>query len=319
MRAGVNNFRNPVSPLHDWSENDLANLYDSTDSTSDFPKTKKSQRRRGDHSIACKCPEPKFTRPEHFGQLPQVLRKSYHQLLKRRFSRHPYFVQMQHVAGRQRGFRETRQRLMDALAVLLVSGCDIATLNVILNSSQMRKALSKKDSQGNVIESEAVTDSRICRLLDELVRFGLLEPYLKKIDPYTKSYLPRHVTLTEQFFRLAKVDLDLLYKEQDKRLKALSEGILEPGETMSVRAARQRFQEQKVIDALKVRRARAAEQKRLSNIADVEDLDERQYQIAAWLIKTRPEVAFMTPDDFEFLVLHYLRQIKLEFDSDPPS
>lgn len=311
------NTNTTLSSLHDWSENDLANLRDATDFTSDSPK--KSNRRRGDHSIACKCPEPSFIRPEHFNQLPAVLRKSYHQLLKRRFSRHPYFVQMQHVAGRQRGFRETRQRLMDALAVLFVSGCDIATLNVTLNSSQMRKALSKKDNQGTLIESEAVTDSRICRLLDELVRFGLIEPYLKKIDPYTKSYLPRHVTLTEQFFKLVKVDLDLLYKEQDTRLKALSEGVLSPGETMSVRAARQRFHEQKIIEALKVRRARAAEHKRLSNIAGVDDLDERQYQIAAWLIKTRPEVAFMTPDDFENLVFHYIRQIKLDFDSDPPS
>lgn len=313
----MNSVKNPVFSLDDWSENDLANLRDSSDFASISPR--KTQRRRGDHSTACKCPVPKFTRPEHFGQLPPILRKSYHRLLKRKFSRNPYFVQMQHVAGRQRGFRETRQRLLDALAVLLVSGCDIATFNVTLNSSQMRKALSNKDNGGNIIESEAVTDSRICRLLDELVRFGLIEPYLKKLDPYTKSYLPRHVTLTEQFFKLAKTDLDLLYKEQDKRLKALSEGILSPGETMSVRAARQRFHEQKVIDALKVRRARAAEQKRLSTLGSVEDLDERQYQIAAWLIKTRPEVAFMTPDDFEVLVFHYLRQIHLEFDGEPPN
>lgn len=225
---------------------------------------------------------------------------------------------MRHVAGRQRGFRDTRKPLIDAVGVLFVSGCDIATFNVNLNSSQMRKALSKKDNSGNIIESEAVTDARISRLLDELVRFGLIESYVKKIDPYTKSYLPRHVTLTEQFFKLAKADLTLLYKEQDARLKALSEGILEPGETISVRAARQRFHDEKVIQALKVRRAKAAEQKRLSTISDVEDLDEQQYQIAAWLIKTRPETAFMTPDDFEILVLHYRRQIMMQFDGDPP-
>lgn len=239
-------------------------------------------------------------------------------MLKRRLSQHPYFVQMRHAAGRQRGFRETFRNLLDAVAVLLISGCDIATFNVVLNSSQMRNALSNKDAQGNIIESEAVTDSRICRLLDSLVRYGLIEPYLKQVDPYTKSYLPRHVTLTEQFFKLVKADLDLLYKEQGERLSALAEGILAPGETLSVRAARQRFHEERVIQALKTRRARAAERKRLGTLAGVDDLDDRQYQIAAWLIKSRPETAFMAPDDFETLVFHYLRQIKLDYDGDPP-
>lgn len=263
--------------LHEWSESDLANLRTLSDVTPG--PQKKTLRRRGDHSTACKCPTPEYVRPEKFGQLPGVLRKCYHRALKRRLSRHPYFIQLRQLAGRQRGFRPERQTLLDAMAALLVSGCDIATFNVTVNSSQMRKALSNKDAQGNVIESEAVTDSRICRLLDELVRYGLLESYLKQIDPYTKSYLPRHVTLTEQFFKLVKADLDVLYHEQEKRLKALSEGILAPGETLSVKAARQRFHDEKTILALKVRRARAAEQKRLKNIAGVDDLDDRQYGV----------------------------------------
>lgn len=279
---------------------------------------KKTKRRRGEHSTACKCPVPSYTRPEKFSQLPGVLRKCYHRALKRRVSRHAYFVQMRELVGRQRGFRPERQSLLDSLAALLISACDIATFTVTLNSAQIRKALSNLDSQGNIVESEAVTDSRICRILDEMVRYALIEPYLKQIDPYTKSYLPRHVTLTEQFFKLLKADLDALYREQEKRLKALSEGILSPGETLSVKAARQRFYEEKTIQSLKVRRARAAEQKRLNNIAGENDLDERQYQIAAWLIKTRPETSCMSPDDFELLVFHYLRQIKLNYDTDSP-
>lgn len=317
MLAVVNSDNIALSFLHEWSESDLANLHSFTDFSSVSRKeAQKTKRRRGSHSTACKCVNPEFKRPERFGQLPNVLRKCYHRAIKRRLSHHPYFVQMRHVAGRQRGFRETFRHLLDAVAVLLISGCDIATFNVVLNSSQMRKALSNKDAQGNVIESEAVTDSRICRLLDELARYGLIEPYLKQIDPYTKSYLPRHVTLTEQFFKLVKADLTLLYKEQEERLKAQAGGIFAPGETLSVRTARQRFHEEKIIQALKVRRARAAERKRLGTLASVEELDDQQYQIAAWLIKSRPETAFMSPDDFEVLVLHYLRQIKQEFD--PP-
>lgn len=99
-------------------------------------------------------------------------------------------------------------------------------------------------------------------------------------DPYTKTYLPRHVTLTEQFFKLLEVNLDLLFKEREERLRALAEGILAPGEVMSVKAARQRFDE-KVAQALKVRRERAIEQKRLSRIARSTQLDDRQFQIAA--------------------------------------
>lgn len=311
MRVGVTE----QELLNEWYESRFVG----GSSNSSLSSEKKTKRRRGEHSTACKCPAPSYVRPDNFSQLPGVLRKCYHRALKRRVSRHPYFVHMRELAGRQRDFRPERQSLLDTLAVLLVSGCDIATFTVTLNSAQMRKALSKKDSEGNVIESEAVTDSRICRLLDELVNYGLLEPYQKQTDPYTKAYLPRHVTLTEQFFTLLKADMDALLREQDNRLKALSEGILAPGETLSVRAARQRYLEEKTIQALKVRRARAAEQKRLKNIADVEDLDDRQYQIAAWLIKTRPETSGMTPDDFEQLVFYYLRQIKLDYDADSGS
>ena len=98
----------------------------------------------------------------------------------------------------------------------------------------------------------------------------------------------------------------------------MAEGILAPGEVMSVKTARQRFSDEKVAQALKVRRERAIEQKRLSRIARSTQLDDRQFQIAAWLINTRPEVSGMTPDDFELLVYHYLRQIKLNFDAEPP-
>lgn len=221
-------------------------------------------------------------------------------------------------AGRERDFRQERQHLLDALAVLLVSGCDIGTFNVALNSSQICKALSPKDSRGEVIPGEEVTPSRICRALDLLENYGLIEPYMRRLDPYTKTYLPRHVTLTEQFFKLLQVNLDLLFKEREERLRAMAEGILAPGEVMSVKAARQRFFDEKVAQALKVRRERAIEQKRLSRIARSTRLDDRQFQIAAWLINTRPEVSGMTPDDFELLVYHYLRQIKLNFDAEPP-
>jgi hypothetical protein len=94
---------------------------------------------------------------------------------------------------------------------------------------------------------------------------------MRRLDPYTKTYLPRHVTLTEQFFRLLQVNLDLLYKEREERLRALAEGILAPGEVMSVKAARQRFFDEKVAQALKVRRERAIEQKRLPELRVLPD------------------------------------------------
>lgn len=313
---GLNNATFSDSTYTDWTEYDTENYRQPVESSVVFKK--RTRRRRGTHSTACKCANPKYLRPANFDELPKVLRVGYNRAQKRRFSRHPYFVQMRSAAGRERDFREERQALLDALAVLLVSGCDLATFNVALNSSQICKALSPKDKKGDVIAGQQVTPSRICRALELLEDYGLIEPYLRRLDPYTKTYLPRHVTLTEQFFKLLQVDLDLLYKEQNERLRALSEGILEPGEIISVKAARQRFFDTKVAEALKVRRAKAIEQKRLSKIARSTELDDRQYQIAAWLINTRPETAGMTPDDFELLVFHYLRQIKLNFDSPSP-
>ena len=316
MQAGLNSGTFSDATCFDWSEYDSVNLREARDSADVSPK--RTRRRRGTHSTACKCAAPKYLRPATFSQLPKVLREGYHRAQKRRFSRHPYFVHMRPNAGRERDFRQERQHLLDAMAVLLVSGCDIATFNVALNSSQICKALSPKDSRGEVIPGEEVTPSRICRALDLLENYGLIEPYMRRLDPYTKTYLPRHVTLTEQFFKLLQVNLDLLYKERDERLLAMAEGILAPGEVMSVKAARQRFSDEKVAQALKVRRERATEQKRLSRIARSTRLDDRQFQIAAWLINTRPEVSGMTPDDFELLVYHYLRQIKLNFDAEPP-
>lgn len=58
---------------------------------------------------------------------------------------------------------------------------------------------------------------------------------MRGLDPYKKTYLPRHVTLTEQFFRLLQINLDLVYKERDERLRAMAEGTLAPGEVMSVK------------------------------------------------------------------------------------
>jgi len=316
VRAGLNNATFSESTYFDWTEYDAENRHEAADFST--VSSKRTRRRRGTHSTACKCANPKYLRPANFSQLPKVLRDGYHRVQKRRFSRHAYFVQMRTAAGRERDFRVERQGLLDALAVLLVSGCDLATFNVALNSSGICKALSPKDSKGEVIAGEQVTPSRICRALELLEDYGLIEPYVRRLDPYTKTYLPRHVTLTEQFFKLLQVNLDLLYKEQDERLRAMSEGILAPGEVMSVKAARQRFFDTKVAEALKVRRAKAIEQKRLSKIARSTELDDRQYQIAAWLINTRPETSGMTPDDFELLVYHYLRQIKLNFDSPSP-
>lgn len=313
MRAGVNSGPISDSTVFDWAEYDTA----VAPKAPTAPRAR-TRRRRGTHSTACKCPAPKYVRPATFSQLPKVLRDGYHRAQKHRFSRHPYFVLMRPLAGRERDFREERQLLLDALSILLISGCDIATFNVELNSSQLCHALSPKDAKGQVIPGQEVTETRICRALDLLEDYYLIEKYVRRVDPYTKTYLPRHVTLTEQYFKLLRVDLDLLYKEQEERLRALSEGILAPGEVITVKAARQRFSDEKVAQALKKRREKAIEQKRLTKIARSIQPDERQHQIAAWLINTRPDVSGMTPDDFDQLVYYYLRQIKLNFDFEPP-
>ncbi|CAH1480741.1 Replication-associated protein (plasmid) [Klebsiella quasipneumoniae] len=93
--------------------------------------------------------------------------------LRMHVSLHPLYVRERRRAGRRYGFRPEKQRLLDAIWPVLISFCDAGKLTVGMCISRLAKELSQKDSHGKVIPETEVTVSRLSRLIDEQVRFGV--------------------------------------------------------------------------------------------------------------------------------------------------
>ncbi len=292
---------------------------------------KRTKRRRGDHSTACKCPNPFFSRPARYKPLPGELGHAYRRLVKHdkksgrislrmRISRHPYFVHMRHAVGRSRDFRPDRENLLDACIPLFVSSADISTHVVTMNVSRLADELSPKDGDGHVIPETAVTISRVCRLIQELMRFGLLElPEGVQWDSVNRYWYPKHVVLSEQFWKLIGVNLDKLYAQQAERLMAEADGLLAPDEEISVKAARKRWYENMRHATLVHRRSEALKQKRAKRLGR-QEFDDRLHAMADHLTKTLPldELYQMTSDEFERQTYLRLYQLNLGLEREPP-
>ena len=109
-------------------------------------------------------------------------------------SRHPLYVAGRRKAGRKYGFRPERQRLLDALWPVLISFCDAGKHTVGMCISRLAKELSAKDAKGNVIPETEVTVSRLSRLIEEQVRFGVLGLAEERTwDRESRSWLPTYV------------------------------------------------------------------------------------------------------------------------------
>ncbi len=324
---------------HSWEDIDFEALerasieYFQEQTSFDTSKTEKKRtlRKRGEHSTECKCPNPFFSRPEHYKPLAGELGHAYRRLtqkdkktgkvsLRIRISRHPYFVWARKAVGRQRDFRPVREQLLDALFVLLVSCADRATHIVTMNESRLAAELSPKDDNGNVIPATAVTVTRICRLLQELNKFGLIAlPEGVQWDAYNKQFFPKHVILTEQAWKLIGVNLDKLYAEQEERLQAEIDGVLQPGEDISVKTARKRWYDRMRHATLVRRRGEAIKQKRANRLGKLE-LNDRVYEMSNFLQRTLPydELYHMTPERFEKLVWQRLHQLDIGMAHEPP-
>ncbi|WP_264757266.1 plasmid replication initiator RepA [Klebsiella pneumoniae] len=126
------------------------------------------------------------------------------------------YVRERRRAGRRYGFRPEKQRLLDAIWPVLISFCDAGKLTVGMCISRLAKELSQKDSHGKVIPETEVTVSRLSRLIDEQVRFGVWL-YLKKIAGTGNPVrLPKYVYITALGFQMLGVDLEKLDAEQQK-------------------------------------------------------------------------------------------------------
>ncbi|MCS3490819.1 hypothetical protein M2422_004568 [Enterobacter sp. SLBN-59] len=295
------------------------------------PAKKVTRRRRGDHSTKPKCEFPSWFRPERYKKLSGQLGYAYNRLVKinkttgevtlrAHVSRHPLFVAGRRKAGRKYAFRPERQRLMDAFWPLAISFCDAGKHSVVLCVSRLARELSPKDADGNVIPETEVTVSRLSRLIDEQVRFGVLGlSEERKWDRESRTWLPTHVYITPLGFQMLGVDMDKLRREQEKKLRLsaereqlIREGVMREDEDISPETARKRWAFQKQRDALKYRRKKGAERKRANNLIKL-PADERLHQMEKWVYKTLPpdEAYWCTPERLTQLAIQHLCQLDL--------
>lgn len=295
------------------------------------PVKKRTRRTRGDHSTRSKCEFPVWFRPTHYKKLSGELGHAYNRLvmfdrtigknrLRVHVSRHPLFVTGRRKAGRKYGFRPERQRLIDALWPLLISFCDAGKHTVGMCISRLAKELSAKDSKGNVIPETAVTVSRLSRLIEEQVRFGVLGLTEERAwDRESRSWLPVYVYITPAGFQMLGVDMDKLLKEQDTKLRLsaererlIHEGAMSEHDDITPHKARQCWSAQKRHDALTYRRKKGAERKRANNLIKL-PADERLHVMEKWVFKTlsHDEAYWCTPERLTQLAVQHLYQLDL--------
>lgn len=325
-------------PVH-WSElpaDELTRFWQGVDAGTqdDFlivPAKKRTRRTRGDHSTRSKCEFPVWYRPAHYKKLSGELGHAYNRLvmfdrttgqsrLRSHVSRHPLYVTGRRKAGRKYGFRPERQRLIDALWPLLVSFCDAGKHTVGMCISRLAKELSMKDVKGNVIPETEVTVSRLSRLIEEQVRFGVLGLAEERIwDRESRSWLPVYVYITPAGFKMLGVNMDKLLKEQEKKLRLsaererlIHEGAMTEHDDITPHKARQSWSGQKRRDALTYRRKKGAERKRANNLIKL-PADERLHVMEKWIFKTlsHDEAYWCTPERLTQLAVQHLHQLDL--------
>lgn len=296
------------------------------------PNSRSDRRRRGDHPTVCKCPNPFYSRPDDYKPLPGELGHAQKNLIykdketglwhfRRRVSRAPVFVFLRPVTNRVRRFRPEKSNLIDALFVVLIDTVDQATGIVTINLTTIASRLSPKDSDGNVIHETAVTVSRISRLIDELIMFGVLEipaDENRSYDAVNRHYFPKHVIISESGWKLTGVNIEKLRAQQEQRLEAEANGIIEAGEEISLKSARQRWYDRCRTATLIHRRTEAVKQKqkrRLSKLA----FDDRKLDVASRIMKRLPaeNLYRMSDDQFEKMVWQELYQLGLGLDYEP--
>ncbi|UGS48550.1 replication initiator protein RepA (plasmid) [Kosakonia cowanii] len=285
-------------------------------------KPRDDRRHRGTHSTACKCPAPQYVRPAHYKALSKEHGRALRNLIardkttgewvvRRRVSADPLFTFLRPQTDRKRAFYPERRNLFDAMFILFMNKVDLATDIVTINTTKLAEELSPKDEQGNIIPEEAVTVSRVSRLITALVPFGVIEVPESEWDVINNCRLPKHIIITEAGWRLTGVDMDKLRAEQDARRAAIQDGQLAPGETLSLKAARRRWYERCRHQTILSRRTRALEGNQRKKLAAL-PFDERKRQVSEDLMRSmKGQTGHMTHQQFEKLVWSQLYQLEL--------
>ncbi|MEG0208979.1 plasmid replication initiator RepA, partial [Hafnia sp.] len=244
----------------------------------------------------CKCPSPLYVRPAHYKPLSKQHGRALRNLMsrdkttgewviRRRVSSDPLFTYLRPFCDRKRAFREVRRRLLDALFVLLINKADLATGIVTINITRLAEELSPHDDDGHVIADSAVTTSRVSRLIDELAKFNVILSPETEWDFVNGCRFPKHIIITDIGWRMTGADMDKLRAERDERLRAIKDGVLQPGEFLTVREARKRWYERCRQQTILSRRTRAIEGKQRRQLEDL-PFDERKRQVAEQIFRS---------------------------------
>ncbi|MHA1081443.1 plasmid replication initiator RepA (plasmid) [Enterobacter ludwigii] len=280
----------------------------------------------------CKCPSPLYVRPAHYKPLSKQHGRALRNLMsrdkttgewviRRRVSSDPLFTYLRPFCDRKRAFREVRRRLLDALFVLLVNKADLATGIVTINITRLAEELSPHDDEGNVIAEKAVTTSRVSRLIDELTKFNIILSPETEWDFVNGCRFPKHIIITDIGWRMTGVDMDKLRAERDERLRAIKDGVLQPGEFLTVREARKRWYERCRQQTILSRRTRAIEGKQRRQLENL-PFDERKRHVAEQIFRSmKGQTQHLTPQQFEKMVwtkLYQLELVNLQPPGSPP-
>lgn len=291
---------------------------------------KADKRRRGEHSTACKCPSPLYVRPAHYKPLSKQHGRALRNLMsrdkntgqwviRRRVSADPLFTYLRPFCGRQRAFRDVRRRLLDALFVLFVNKADLATGIVTINITRLAEELSPRDEEGHIIPEQAVTVSRVSRLINELAKFNVILSPETEWDYINGCRFPKHIIITDMGWKLTGVDMDKLRAEREERLRAINDGVLQPGEFLTVREARKRWYERCRHQTILSRRTRAIKGKQRRKLEAL-PFDERKRQVAEQIFRSmKGEMLNLTPQQFEKMVWAKLYQLELVHLNPPGS
>ena len=304
------------------------------------PVKKKSTRHvRGNHSTQAKCEKPEWFRPTHYRQLGGQLGRAYNRLvmkdpvtgrpkLRMRMSLHPYYITHRHRAGRKNRFKPEKASLLDATWPVWISFCDAGKHSVGMCVTRLAREVSPKDSNGNVIPEKAVTVSRMSRLIDEQVRYGVLSVSdEKEWDRESGRYFPKYVWLTEIAFKMLGVDMEKLARGQEKalrkseeRFRLIADNIITAEENISAHEARKRWYEKKRSEALRFRREKGAMRKRANRLAKLPP-DAQLFEMMDHIRKTMPagESLFCSDERLEHLAVTRLYQMDLFIAHEAPA
>lgn len=259
--------------------------------SSELPAQKRG-RRRGTHSVRCENPTPKHERVASYKKLPGALGRVYRIAQQKDCSKHPFFIHHRYALRRQRGFRPERAGMINAFVRAVLDCLDLATGMPTKCLEQIARELN-------------VTESRVSRLVNEIfIPTGLMYVHADKAaidkdpnfghvwDSTHGLWFPKMLVVTDEFYRVAGADPKLLEKLQqqaDEHLHLNKHGLAKAGEVISRHEARNRRRKFAFARTWERRKAAAMSQRARAKVLSHDTLDDRQYYVAAKLMREKPE------------------------------